>query len=141
MYAKNKIKAYQKENIKTQIAEADPYTIIKMLMAGGLERMAKGKGCIERKDLKGKAEHLAKASSIVLSLDKSLNVEVGGEVAQNMSALYQYINDLIMDASLNLKPEPLDEAMKLLLELKSAWDAIPQEEVQKGLALQKQQKG
>lgn len=138
MLVNRKINAYQKESVKSRLAGANPYTIIQMLMQGALERLAKGKGCIERNDLEGKSEHLAKASSIIQALAESLDYEVGGEVAQNLGGLYDYMNTRIADASLERTTEPLVEVMKLMLEIKSGWDAIPPAEVEKSLALQKQ---
>jgi flagellar protein FliS len=138
MMARRKINAYQKESVKTQLAGANPYTIIQMLMQGFLERVAKGKGCIERGDLQGKAEHLSRATAIAHALAESLDMEVGGEVAQNLASLYDYMITRITDASMDKTIEPLNEVMKLMLEVKSGWDAIPQSEVDKGLALQAQ---
>lgn len=138
MLARRKINAYQKESVKTQLAGANPYTIIQMLMQGFLERIAKGKGCIERGDLQGKAEHLSKASAILHALAESLDLDVGGDVAQNMAALYDYMLMRITDASVEKSVEPLTEVMQLMLEIKSGWDAIPPNEVDKALALQAQ---
>lgn len=133
-----KINAYQKESVKSRLAGANPYTIIQMLMQGALERLAKGKGCIERNDLEGKSENLSKASAIIHALMDSLDYEVGGEVAQNLGGLYEYMNIRIADASLERTTEPLVEVMQLMLEIKSGWDSIPPAEVEKGLALQAQ---
>ncbi len=138
MIANRRINAYQKESVKTQIAGANPYTIIQMLMHGCLERLAKGKGCIERKDLQGKAEHLSKATAILHALAESLDMEIGGEVAQNLAGLYDYMIGRINDASIERTTEPLVESMQLMLEIKSGWDSIPQSEVDKSLALQAQ---
>lgn len=138
MMANRKINAYQKESVKSRLAGANPYTIIQMLMQGALERLAKGKGCIERNDLEGKSENLSKASSIIFALAESLDYEVGGEAIENLGALYEYMNTRITDASIEKTTEPLVEVMQLMLEIKSGWDAIPPGEVEKGLALQRQ---
>jgi flagellar protein FliS len=138
MLANRKINAYQKESVKSRLAGANPYTIIQMLMQGALERLAKGKGCIERNDLEGKSENLSKASSIIFALSESLDYEIGGEVAENLGSLYEYMNMRITDASIEKSTEPLVEVMKLLLEIKSGWDAIPPSEVEKTLTLQQQ---
>jgi len=140
MLANRKINAYQKESVKSRLAGANPYTIIQMLMQGALERLAKGKGCIERNDLEGKSENLSKASSIIYALSESLDYEVGGEVAQNLGGLYEYMNIRITDASIEKSTEPLVEVMKLLLEIKSGWDAIPPSEVEQTLELQRQRR-
>eukprot|EP00487_Bulimina_marginata_P008252 TRINITY_DN3047_c0_g1_i1.p1 TRINITY_DN3047_c0_g1~~TRINITY_DN3047_c0_g1_i1.p1 ORF type:complete len:110 (-),score=12.76 TRINITY_DN3047_c0_g1_i1:104-433(-) len=102
-------RAYQKDSVKSQLAVADSYTIITMLMQGALERTARGKGCIERNDLAGKAEHLSKASTIILALMESLDHSVGGEVTQNLSSLYEYMNSRITDASIEGQLNPLSK--------------------------------
>ena len=140
MMARRKINAYQKESVKSRLAGANPYTIIQMLMQGALERLAKGKGCIERNDLEGKAENLSKASSIIFALAESLDYETGGEVANNLGGLYEYMNTRIADASMERSTEPLVEVMQLMLEIKSGWDSIPPAEVQNALALQAQRR-
>lgn len=136
--ANRNINAYRKESIKSQLADANPYVIIQLLMQGCLERLAKGKGCIERNDLAGKAEHLSRASAILMALTDSLDYNAGGEVAQNLSSLYTYMTERITDASIERIVEPLEEVMRLMLEIKSGWDAIPAADVEKGLILQAQ---
>jgi flagellar protein FliS len=131
-----KINAYQKENVKSRLASANSYTIIQMLMQGAMERLARGKGCIERKDLEGKAENLSKASSIILALSECLDYLEGMEVIKNLESLYLYMNDRITDASIQKSVEPIEEVMKLLAEIKGAWDTIPKEEIENALELQ-----
>lgn len=135
------IRAYTKDSVKSQVAAADNYTLIKMLMQGALERLAKAKGAIERKDLEGKAENIAKASAIITALSGSLDFEQGGEVALNLASLYDYMVGRITDASIEKSVEPLDEVMMLLREIKSAWDSIPNDQVQQALALQAEMAG
>ncbi|BBN81085.1 flagellar protein FliS [Pseudoalteromonas sp. A25] len=131
-------RAYQKESVKSRLAGADSYTIISMLMQGALERLARGKGCIERNDLAGKSEHLSKASSIILALMESLDHSEGQEVTQNLASLYEYMNGRITDASIEKSVEPLVEVMTLMSEIKGAWEAIPRDEVEKALSMQMQ---
>ncbi|WMN59376.1 flagellar export chaperone FliS [Pseudoalteromonas xiamenensis] len=120
-----KVKNYQKEALKTRIAGADRYEIIQMLMAGALERLVLGKVAIDKKLLEAKAEHISKASSIIEALRGCLDFEVGGEVTENLYALYSYMLDKLVDASVENNSAYLDEVSMLLKEIKSAWDAIP----------------
>ncbi len=120
-----KVKNYQKEALKTRVAGADRYEIIQMLMAGAVEKMVFAKVSIEKKQLEAKAEHISKASAILEALRGCLDFEVGGEVTENLYALYSYMIDRLLDASLKNDPEIIDEVMNLLKEIKSAWDAIP----------------
>ena len=120
-----KVKNYQKEALKTRVAGADRYEIIQMLMAGAVDKMVFSKVAIEKKNLEAKAEHISKASAILDALRGCLDFEVGGEVTENLYALYSYMIDRLLDASLKNDPDIIDEVLSLLKEIKSAWDAIP----------------
>ncbi len=133
-----KIQNYQKGAIKAQVAGADRYQIIQMLMAGALEKMVHAKVAIDKKALSAKAEHISKASAIVDSLRSCLDFEVGGEVCENLYALYSYMLDRLLDASVNNDVAPIDEVMELLKEIKSAWDEIPVSVREKTLASNQQ---
>ena len=121
------IKHYQKEAFKTRLAAADPYQITQMLMAGCVDNLTLGKAAIERQDLEAKSKHLSKSGSIIDALKMSLDMEVGGEISDNLFALYEYMNNRILDANLENTVEPVDEVINLMKEIKSAWDAIPVE--------------
>ena len=120
-----KVKNYQKEALKTRVAGADRYEIIQMLMAGALEKMVLAKVAIEKKHLEAKSEHLSKASAILEALRGCLDFEVGGEVTENLYALYSYMLDRLLDASIKNDPTVIDEVSSLLKEIKSVWDSIP----------------
>jgi flagellar protein FliS len=136
MTIRRNMRAYGNDNVKSQIASADPYTVVQMLMQGALDRLAKAKGCIERKDLEGKAKSISGASAIIISLNESLDLSSGAEVLRNLGGLYNYMIDRVADASRENITEPLDEVIALLGEIKSGWDSIPTVEVQEALALQ-----
>ncbi|TMP41635.1 flagellar export chaperone FliS [Pseudoalteromonas citrea] len=128
-----KVKNYQKEALKTRVAGADRYEIIQMLMSGAIEKMVFAKVAIEKRNLEAKAEHVSKASAILEALRGCLDFEVGGEVTDNLYALYSYMIDRLLDASMQNDPTIIDEVSLLLKEIKSAWDAIPFDVRQKTL--------
>ncbi|MFY8272919.1 flagellar export chaperone FliS [Pseudoalteromonas sp. SSDWG2] len=120
-----KVKNYQKEALKTRLAGADRYEVIQILMAGALEKLVHAKVAIEHKNLEAKAEHLGKASSIIDALRGCLDFEAGGEVSENLYALYSYMLDQLIDATVENNAAKVEEVSVLLKEIKSAWDAIP----------------
>lgn len=119
-----RMNAYGKDSLRSELSAADPHRIIQMLMQGALDRLAKAKGQIERRDLAGKSETITRASAIIMSLSASLDMDVGGEVAQNLAALYDYMNSRLQDANVNLDVKAIDEVSFLLSEIKDAWDQI-----------------
>lgn len=129
-----KVKNYQKEALKSRIAGADRYEIIQMLMAGAIEKMVFAKVAIEKKHLEAKSEHLSKASAILEALRGCLDFDAGGEVTENLYALYSYMIDRLVDATLKNDSSIIDEVSALLREIKSGWDAIPHDIREKTLS-------
>lgn len=122
-----KVKNYQKEALKTRVAGADRYEIIQMLLAGVIEKLVFAKVSIEKRNLEAKSEHLSKASAIIEALRGCLDFNAGGEVTENLFSLYSYMIDRLVDASLKNDPDIVEEVSSLIKEIKSAWDAIPQD--------------
>ena len=118
------IKAYKAVGVKDDLAVADPHRVIQLLMQGALENMAKAKGFIERKDYNGKSTTLSKAMAIINSLQSCIDMKVGGEVSDNLYALYGFMHDHLIVASREMDIYKVQEVMDLLLTIKSAWDQI-----------------
>lgn len=119
-----KIKHYQREALKTRLASADPFEVTQMLMEGALESMKIAKINIENKDLENKSKFIAKATTIIDSLRLSLDYEAGGEISTNLSALYRYMSERLLEASIENDITKIDEVIDLLSGIKGAWDQI-----------------
>jgi flagellar protein FliS len=124
-YARSNLAAYQSASAHGGVAAADPHRLIVMLMDGALERIATARGCIERKDIIEKARLLNRAVSIIGELRSSLDMKVGGEIAANLAALYEYMSHTLLRANADNSTKLLDEVSKLLQEIRGAWLAIP----------------
>lgn len=124
MYKSKGIQAYRKDSIKSDLASADPHRVIQLLMQGALEKLALGKGCIERSDWEGKAAALTRASEIINALRDALDRDVNPELVDNLESLYEYMIVRITEASIAKDTSILDQVMGLLLQIKGAWDQI-----------------
>lgn len=131
------INAYKKGNLKQDISAADPHKITLMLMQGALERMAYGKGCIERKDFEGKSEHLSRVAAILINLRDTLDMEVKTDITDNLYALYDYMIQRVTDANIQNDLNIMDEVINLLLPIKVAWSEIPEEAKQEAYEAQR----
>jgi flagellar secretion chaperone FliS len=125
------INAYKKIGVESKVIGADPHQLTSMLFHGALERIASAKNEMIRKDIAAKGQSISKAIAIIgEGLHASLNKKVGGEMAQNLSALYDYMVRRLIEANLKNDVEILDEVSGLLGGLAEAWDSIRPKTVQ-----------
>ncbi len=121
-YAAN---AYAKISIETGVLAADPHKLTAMLFDGALMAISNGIQQIQSGKLPEKGKSIAHAVSIVeRGLQASLNKEVGGELAQNLDALYGYIVSRLLQGNIHNDLANLREAHQLLSELRGAWEQI-----------------
>lgn len=123
----NKLAAYSSAAAHGGVAAADPHKLVVMLMDGAIERIRAAQGCITRGEMGEKAQLLQRAIAIVGELQASLDLSAGGQIAANLSELYDYMTRTLLKATLENKVEMLEEVSKLLHEIRGAWISIPAE--------------
>jgi len=79
-------------------------------------------------EIKNKNKAISKSVNIVTGLGDSLDMEKGGEIAANLGKLYEFVNMRLLNANLNNDPVMLDEALRVLHELREAWVSILNQE-------------
>ncbi|MGR8999896.1 MAG: flagellar export chaperone FliS [Gammaproteobacteria bacterium] len=125
MNASSAMRQYQQVNVHSSIMDASPHRLVQMLMEGVLEKIALAKGNIIRNEIAPKGENIGKAISIISGLQASLNKEAGGEIAENLNSLYDYMTHQLLMANSRDDECKLDEVAGLMLEIKMGWDAMP----------------
>lgn len=133
MYHRN-LKAYKATSIAADLAVADPHRVIQLMMQGLLECLAQAKGAIERKDMEAKSTAISKAQGLVHGLQDALDM-AQGQIAEDLFALYVYMDERIWEASIRREIQPLDEVMTLMVTIKSAWDQVTEMDKQQGFQL------
>ena len=103
---------------------ASPHGVVLMMLDGALMRVAAARGHIERGEVSAKAESLSRALAIVEALRLALDHERGGDIADNLENLYEYVSLRITQGNLHSSVQPLAEAAALLGEVRLAWAAI-----------------
>ncbi len=118
------VKHYKQVGAHSQVETASPHRLIQMLLEGALEKINLAKGYMERGEIAMKGSHISWAISIIEGLRASLDKEAGGEMAENLDGLYDYMTRRLTEANLYNDQSMLTEINDLLLEIKSAWDVI-----------------
>jgi len=127
MNANAAMQQYQQNYIHGGTETASPHRLVQMLMEGALDKLMASKRFMMTQDIAKKGENISWTISIIDSLRSCLNVEVGGEFAQNLYSLYDYMEQKLLEANIKNDPKLLDEVAQLMIQVKSGWDAIPQE--------------
>ena len=126
MYAANSaITAYSNTGMETGVFSADPHKLILLLFEGASLAISSALGHMARNEVAQKGRSISHAIAIInKGLQASLDMKAGGEIAQNLFDLYDYMTRRLLHANLNNDPEALKEVLKLIGELKGAWEAI-----------------
>jgi len=121
------INSYGQVALHSEVQIASRHRLIQMLMDGALEKIANAKGDIERGNYQDKGKNIGWAISIINGLRSSLDATKGGEIAQNLEDLYDYMGRCLSEANSNADVAKLEEVTSLMLKIKGAWDEIPDE--------------
>lgn len=121
----NPAAAYAKVGIDTGVTTADPHKLILMLFDGALLSVSSASLHMQRNETAAKGQAISKAVDIMANgLKVSLDFDAGGELAQRLGALYDYMCTRLFHANLKNDAPALDEVGRLLTELKGAWEEI-----------------
>ena len=110
--------------LKTKILTASPQELRLMLYEGAIKFCHQARKAIEDNDIEESFNHLMRAQKIVLELSTSLNHDVAPDLCEKLNALYTFIYRLLVDANVEKKVEPIDEALKLLEYEKQTWQMV-----------------
>ncbi|APV51417.1 flagellar export chaperone FliS [Betaproteobacteria bacterium GR16-43] len=117
--------AYANVAVETGVASADPHQLIVLLYDGALSAIARAIRAIGEGQIAVKGESISKAIQIVEEgLKASLDESVGGELAQQLGSLYEYMARQLLFASVRNDVAALKEVARLLEDLKGAWESI-----------------
>jgi len=109
---------------KLQVETASPIGLVVMLYDRAIVLLNKAKKEINEKQYEAKGHTLDKASDIILELLTTLDKDKGGEIATSLTNLYNFILREITDANSSLKTKHLDNACKILSELRESWESV-----------------
>ncbi|MDX1813112.1 MAG: flagellar export chaperone FliS, partial [Gammaproteobacteria bacterium] len=82
--AQSALKEYGKVSVQTGASYASPHRLILMLLDGALEKISSAKGFMQRGEIANKGNYISWAISIVEGLRLSLDLNQGGEIADNL---------------------------------------------------------
>ncbi len=119
------VQAYKQVNLETSVNQASPHQLIVLLFDGALNAIRLAELYIEKGNIAGKGQAISKAINIIDNgLKSSLDLEQGGEIAENLDQLYQYISQQLVLANLHNDKDKLQVCFNLLDNIAQAWREI-----------------
>jgi flagellar secretion chaperone FliS len=116
---------YARVGLETGVVASSPHQLIVMLFDGALAAVRAGLSDMKAGQIQKKGMAISKAIMIIENgLRASLDKQAGGQIAESLDALYDYMARRLLMANLGNQPEILEEVIDLLGDLKGAWDAI-----------------
>lgn len=67
---------------------------------------------------------IAKAQDILTELMSTLNFDKGGDIAQGLFSLYQYMYTKTIQANISKNTEDLEEVISMIQDLRETWEKI-----------------
>jgi len=117
--------AYARIGLETGVAAASPQRLVVMLYDGALAAIADGRAHMVAGSTAPKGRALGKAIGIIdEGLKAALDPSQGGAIARQLMDLYDYIAQRLLLGNARNDVGLLDEATRLLGELRDAWASL-----------------
>ncbi len=118
---------YQELNITT----ASPMELILMLYDECIRTLDKAERAFDLQEperIELISNSLLHAQDIITELAVSLDSEKGGEIAQNLHRLYDFMVNHLSQANVSKRVKPVQEVRKMMEELREAWVEVAKKE-------------
>lgn len=111
---------YQEMTVTTQ----SQGKLIVLLYDGAISYLRKAGRYMKGQDATGKTRSINCARDIIMELNRSLNLEQGGQIARNLRSLYNFLWRYLSDANFKNDIRILNHSIKILDELGQAWKEV-----------------
>ncbi len=121
--AANGYNAYREIGVKT----ASQGSLVVMLYEGAVSHLGEAialideEGRIAPSSIESYGRHIQKTTDILSELEASLDMDRGGEIAQNLMALYIYFNKQLLENAIKHDRKSLSSVLTMLSQLRDSW--------------------
>jgi flagellar protein FliS len=117
--------AYRAIGIETGVDSTDPLGLVVMLYDGAIQAIVKAENALASGAIETRGAVTSKAIDIInFGLSASLDLQVGGPLAESLYALYAYMGRRLFAANLTGDPAAYAEVRELLVELRGSWSSL-----------------
>ncbi|TFB27594.1 flagellar export chaperone FliS [Lelliottia nimipressuralis] len=125
MYTKMGNSAYTAVSLDSQINGATPHQLIVLLYDGAINAMKRAEIYFQSGNIPRRGEMISRAINIIDNgLRAGLDHEKGGQIAEELESLYEYISRTLLEANVTKSGEKLPHLIALMTEMSETWQAI-----------------
>ena len=121
------------EYLKAAVAGASPEQLQVMLFDGAIRFSLRGLESLKQKDYETQLNNIERAQRIVIELGAGLNRSVNPELADRMTALYNFVYRRLVDSIMNQSETAIEEAVRILRAERDTWQLIVDKVAKEGL--------
>lgn len=101
-----------------------PYQAVELLLDGALKSISTAIIAQQENNVAGRGEAVGTTITIIGLLQDSLDKSLGGELAENLDSLYDYMTRRLASVSVDKTPQSLEEVQSIVLQLREGWAQI-----------------
>ncbi|MCE5326287.1 MAG: flagellar export chaperone FliS [Planctomycetaceae bacterium] len=116
----SRLAAYTENKIATQTGGK----IVVMLYEGAIRFLKRAVAQIEAQDWEGKNVSIQKAQAVIDELRAALNKQAGGDVADNLWKLYDFMYRRLVEANIRKDIARIGEVIAIMEDLLQGWRGI-----------------
>jgi len=112
---------YSDNYLKNQIESATREQLLIMFYEGAIRFVTRAENAVKENNVEQRNYCINKASAIIAELSVTLDHEIGGNIAADLEALYDFMNRELIKANVSNSLDPLETVRRLLTELSNTW--------------------
>ena len=116
---------YGKIKDDTQTMYASPHQLMLMLFDGAIEAMSFTIGAIQTENYELRSKQNTRSITIINGMRECLDMKAGGELADNLYSLYQYMAQELFRANFKNDTETIKNVQTMLIDVRGSWEKIP----------------
>ena len=117
----NPVKSYNSVAVGQDLT---PYQAVELLLDGALESISTALNAQKENNAAQRGEAVGTTLTIIGLLQDSLDKSLGGELAENLDGLYDYMTRRLAGVAVDKTPHTLEEVQNIVLQLREGWAQI-----------------
>jgi flagellar protein FliS len=107
--------------LRTKVLTATPEQLQMMLYDGAIRFGEQARQALEQKNYEQSYSHLSRTQRIITELSCSLKHELAPDLCGKLASLYNFVYRKLVEANIDRKIEPLDDALNILRYQRETW--------------------